>query len=324
MGAIPDMEYVTLGRTGLRASVAGLGCGGFSRLGLGKGGTEANAIAVVHAALDAGVNFLDTAAAYGTEEVVGKALQARDRDAVIVSTKASTVRDGEVVSAAGVVESLDASLRRLRTDHVEIFHLHAVQPQDLDRMLGEVVPALEREQASGKIRHLGITERAPKDPGHEMLPRAIASGHFDVVMVAFHMLHQGARAKVFARSMPAGVATLVMFAVRLLFSEPERLTRTLAELAAEGRIDAGTAGAADPLGFLVNEGGARDVIDAAYRYCRHEPGADVILFGTGDVGHLRTNVASILAPPLAPGAVDRVGRLFGALEGVGLDAPGRG
>jgi len=67
------MHYTELGATGVRVSVAGLGCGGFSRLGLARGGGEADAIAVVHEALDLGVNLLDTAAAYGTEAVVGRA-----------------------------------------------------------------------------------------------------------------------------------------------------------------------------------------------------------------------------------------------------------
>ena len=102
---------------------------------------------------------------------------------------------------------------------------------------------------------------------------------------------------------------------------PERLASTLAELTAEGRI--APPADEDPLAFLMREGGARDVIDAAYRYCRHAPGADVILFGTGSTEHLATNIGSILAPPLAPGAVARLEALFGALVGVGLDAPGR-
>jgi aryl-alcohol dehydrogenase-like predicted oxidoreductase len=157
-----------------------------------------------------------------------------------------------------------------------------------------------------------------------MLPRAIASGHFDVLMVAFHMLHQGARRKVFAHSAPAGVATLIMFAVRLVFSQPGRLAATLRELADEGRIDRHLAAQPAPLGFLVEEGGARDVIDAAYRFCRHEPGADVILFGTGSVAHLHENLRSILAPPLEPAALAKLQAAFSHLEGVGLDAPGRG
>ena len=74
------MEYVTLGKTGLRVSVAGLGCGGNSRLGLGRGKTEAEAIALVRQALDMGLNLLDTAAAYGTEALVGKAIKPVLRD----------------------------------------------------------------------------------------------------------------------------------------------------------------------------------------------------------------------------------------------------
>ena len=89
------MEYTTLGRTELKVSVAGLGCGGFSRLGLNTGGTEASAIAIIHAALDHGVNLLDTAAPYDTEGVVGKAIKTVPRDSVVIATKASVLRGGE-------------------------------------------------------------------------------------------------------------------------------------------------------------------------------------------------------------------------------------
>ena len=64
------MDYTTLGRTGIRVSVAGLGCGGFSQLGLGTGKSEADAIGIIRAAIDLGVNLFDTAAAYGTEKVL--------------------------------------------------------------------------------------------------------------------------------------------------------------------------------------------------------------------------------------------------------------
>ncbi len=61
--------------------------------------------------------------------------------------------------------------------------------------------------------------------------------------------------------------------------------------------------------------------DAAYRYVRHEPGVDVVLFGTGDAGHLRTNIESILKPPLPQADRARLQALFGHLRGVGLEAP---
>ena len=82
------MEYRPLGKTGLRVSVAGLGCGGNSRLGLGRGASFDDCVAVVRTAADLGVNFFDTAEAYGTEEIVGAAARFYDRDRLVISTKA--------------------------------------------------------------------------------------------------------------------------------------------------------------------------------------------------------------------------------------------
>ena len=96
---------------------------------------------------------------------------------------------------------------------------------------------------------------------------------------------------------------------------------TMRELAADGLVPQALADDPDPLGFLVHEGGASSVIDAAYRFVRHEPGVDVVLFGTGDSEHLRSNIASILKPPLPEADRDRLAALFGHLVGVGLDAP---
>jgi aryl-alcohol dehydrogenase-like predicted oxidoreductase len=141
-------------------------------------------------------------------------------------------------------------------------------------------------------------------------------------MLGFHMMHQGARKNVFPHTQANGIGTLAMFVVRGIFSIPGRLASTMAELARDGLVPDWLAKTDDPLGFLVHDdGGADSVIDAAYRYARHEPGNDVILFGTGDLGHLRTNLASILAPPLPPADVARLAELFDRLEGVGLDLP---
>jgi aryl-alcohol dehydrogenase-like predicted oxidoreductase len=112
-----------------------------------------------------------------------------------------------------------------------------------------------------------------------------------------------------------------MFAVRNIFSRLGQLAATMRELAAAGEVPQWLAETEDPLGFLIHEGGAESVIDAAYRFVRHEPGVDVVLFGTGDPEHLRTNLASLLAPPLPEADCARLASLFGHLVGVGLDAP---
>ena len=317
------MQYTTLGKTGLQVSVAGLGCGGYSRLGLSTGKNKAQAIALVQQALDHGVNFIDTARAYRTEGIVGQALKGRNRDELVISTKATLADDTGRKPPAQVVSELETSLRKMDLNTVDVFHLHGVQPSVYDHAVDKIVPALLREQEKGKFRFLGITEVPPKDPYHQTLERAVQQDCFDVVMVAFHLMHQSAREKIFKHTLTKGIGVLNMFAVRLLFSEPGRLNQVVTRLVNEGKLPAWLGEAEDPLGFLMHPTGARTVIDAAYRYCRHEPGTDVILFGTGNPKHLQSNIDSILSDPLPAADLQRVKELFGALEDVGLDAPGQ-
>jgi aryl-alcohol dehydrogenase-like predicted oxidoreductase len=316
------MEYTTLGRTGLRVSVAGLGCGGFSRLGLGTGKSEADAIELVHEALDLGVNLFDTAAVYGTEAVLGRALKKIPRDRIVIATKAWIPR-GAGAAAERAVASLDRSLSQLDTDYIDIFQLHGVSPAAYERACEVIAPALAREREKGKLRHLGITEAGADDPQHEMLARAIEEGIWDTIMVAFHMMHQNARDCVFPRAIAKGVGTLSMFAVRNIFSQRQRLPAELQRLAAQGEVAGWLGQAPNPLGFLIHEadGGAASVVDAAYRFARHEPGVDVVLCGTGDPAHLRADIASILKPPLPETDRRILKKHFGHLVGIGLDLP---
>ncbi len=315
------MDYTTFGRTGLRVSVAGLGCGGFSRLGLTAGASEDHAIGIVRGALDLGVNIVDTASVYGTEEVVGKALRDVPRDSVVICTKASKPAGDKHFSVEKILESLDASLKRLQVDHVDVFQLHAVPPDAYDYVRAEIAPALLREKEKGKFRFLGITETAPNDHEQEMLGRASQDGIWDTAMLAFHLMDQVARNQVFPHTMAHGVGTLTMFAVRSIFARPDQLSDTMKGLAAAGLVPAELAQRGNPLDFLVHEGGASNVTDAAYRYVRHEPGVDVVLFGTGSHEHMRTNIQSILKPPLPDADRARLATLFGHLRGVGLQLP---
>jgi aryl-alcohol dehydrogenase-like predicted oxidoreductase len=311
------MHYTTLGKTGLEVSVAGLGCGGNSRIGLGTGLTEAQSIALVREAHDLGVNLLDTANAYETEAIVGKAIKGRPRDRVVISTKS------HATSGPAVLANLEGSLRQLDTDYVDIFHLHGLGPAAYDKAMAEMVPGLLRAREQGKIRHIAVSETGPRDPEHRMLTRAVDEGVWEVFMLGFSMTHQNARLWVLPKTRERGIGTLCMFAVRNIFSKPDVLKRTFAELAAEGKVPASLAKEENPLAFLVHEGGAQSVVDAAYRFARHQPGIDVVLFGTGNAAHLRANIASILRPPLPAADVQKLHDLFGHLVGVGLDLPDR-
>lgn len=306
------METIKLGRTGLHASVLGLGGGGDSRLGRGTGADEAQSIRLVRSAIDQGVNFIDTAEAYGTEELVGRALRELPRDRVILSTK-KTTREGAVTPQT-LVDSLEQSLRRLHTDYVDIYHLHAVQPSNYEALRDALVPTLHKLRDQGKIRFLGITEAFHADPQHQMLQQALDDDLWDVVMVGFNLLNQSARRTVFARTLERDVGTLIMFAVRRALSRPARLRELLEELAARGKVPPSLV--EEGLTFLLREDGASSLPDAAYRFCRAEPGAHVILSGTSSIDHLRENVTSIARPPLQERDRARLIELFGAVDDV--------
>jgi aryl-alcohol dehydrogenase-like predicted oxidoreductase len=313
------MEYTTLGKTGLRVSVAGLGCGGNSRLGLTRGASVDECVAVARTAIDLGVNFLDTAEVYGTEEIVGAAVRHYDRDRLVISTKA-LLRAGD--TPATVTQRVEAGLRRLGLDYVDVFHFHAVNPSAYAHHRDVLAPALVRLKEQGKVRHVGITETGPNDPEQKMLTQAIEDEPWEVIMLAYSLMNQGARHKVFPVTRRRGIGTLLMFVVRNIFSNAAYRAEIFARLVEQGQLDASILADGDPLGFLVSDGGAESITDAAYRYARHEQGADVILFGTGSKAHVADNVASILRPPLAPATVDRLHASFGHLTGVGLDRPG--
>jgi aryl-alcohol dehydrogenase-like predicted oxidoreductase len=205
------------------------------------------------------------------------------------------------------------------TDYIDVFNLHGIELDEYDHAM-TVVPALLDAKQKGKVRHIGITENPINDFTNAMLKRAVNDDVWEVYMVGFHMMHQGARQNVFPVTQKKGIGTLLMFAVRSMFADPPRVAREMKALADKGLVEKWLGETPDPLGFLVHEGGASNMIEAAYRFARHEPGVDVVLFGTGDAAHLRSNVASLLKPPLPEGDREKLGKLFGRLTGIGLDS----
>ena len=303
------MEYRKLGRTGLNVSVMGVGAGGPSRLGQHDNiRSEAESIAMVLGALDAGINFIDTAEAYGTEDIIGKAVAQRDRSSIIISTK-KRLRGSEI-STGQLRAGLDESLRKLRTDYVDIYHLHGLQMAQYDYYQQEILPAMEDLRRQGKIRFLGVSENWNGDLEHEMLQRALRDDIFDVIMVGFNLLNQGARQCVLAPALERDIGVLIMFAVRRALGKLENLRPTLQQLIDSGELHGTDVDLGDPLGFLLDDGSALDLADAAYRFCRAEPGVHVVLSGTSNPDHLSANIASFEAPGLPPRHIETLRHIF--------------
>lgn len=314
------MEMVTLGRTGLRVSVAGLGCGGHSRLGQSSGATVAESVSVVRQALDLGINVIDTAQLYGTEEIVGRALQGH-RDDVVLSTKVLPVHKDRGLKAKRLRASVDESLARLRTDRIDLLFLHGVGTRDLHHAREVLVPELLALREAGKVRFLAASEAFSSDRGHDALGQSLDAGDdwYDVLMVGHNPFNPSARDRVFAGTQPRDIGVYVMFAVRKALATTDGVRRVVAGMCERGEIDPATVDLDDPLGFLLGEGAASSLADAAYRFARHEPGCHVVLTGTGSPEHLAENVASINRPPLPEPHRARLRSLFGHLDTVSGD-----
>lgn len=312
------MQTVRLGRTDAQVSAVGLGCGGHSRLGMARGAGSAEAAEIVRRAIDRGVTFIDTAHSYGTEEAVGLGIAGHDRSKLFLSTK-SWVGKGQAqdepdyLSPAEFTASLDESLRKLGTDYIDLFHLHGVSAAQLPYAREVIVPELRRQQEAGKVRFIGITEVFRYDTGHAMLQQAVPSDHFDVVMVGFNILNPGARRTVFPQAIAHDIGTLIMFAVRRGLNSAANAAEAVAELVERGEVDPALVNPDDPLDFLAAAPGVKSQVEAAYRFCRHEPGAHVVLTGTGNPDHLEENIASILAPRLPADLLERLDAIFGAV-----------
>lgn len=311
------METTTLGRTRLNVSVACLGGGGRSRLGKATGAGFAESVSLVKAALDAGVTIVDTAAAYGTEQIVGAAVKGR-RDEVVISTKLTLSKEGVfgegIIDGAEVGRRLDDSLAALGTDYIDILHLHGVALDQYDHCHNELLPALLSCRDAGKVRFIGVTERFHADPAHAMLERALKDDAWDVIMVGLNFVNQTALRSVLPAAKERGVGTMGMFAVRGPLANAAAAQELIDALLKSGEVDGSMIDPGDPLGFVTADGAAASLADAAYRFCRHAPGIDTVLTGTGSVKHLEDNLRSIAAGPLPAPVRERLARIFGGVS----------
>ena len=170
---------------------------------------------------------------------MGLAIRDFDREKLVISTKKSMTRKGERLSGDGMIRGLEASLERLGTDYVDVYHLHALMAPDYDYAVSEIVPALESAREAGKLRFIGVTEMFGRDCGHEMLARSLADDCWDVCMAGLNVLNHSAARRVFSAgrgTIERDVGVLIMFALRRALSRPVRLREVVADLVEESLV----------------------------------------------------------------------------------------
>jgi L-galactose dehydrogenase/L-glyceraldehyde 3-phosphate reductase len=326
------MEYRELGRTGLQVSTLGFGCGNVG--GLIIRGTHQDRVRAVARAMEAGINYFDTAPAYGngqSEQNLGEVL--RDlRANVYVGTKVRVTAPELGDLPAAITRSVEASLRRLGRESVDLIQLHnritrQRQTEDptvtVQDVLGEVVATFRQLQSQGKVKYYGITALGDTDALHEV----IDSGALYTAQVCYNLLNPSA-----GLSVPAGfpnqdfgqiidrarVKRVGCIGIRVLAAGALSGVEARHPIAVPSVAPIGTGAdyrsdvtLAQRLRFLSEEGYAANLIEAAIRFAWSNPGMSTVLVGYSSLDHLEQALAAAEHGALPAAAMDR---LAGAWE----------
>ena len=330
------MELRVFGRTGMRLSVLGFGCGAVG--GIMVRGDPADQERTVARALAAGVNYFDTAVQYGdgeSEKNLGRVLQELKPAEVAVGTKVRLSPNDFGRIADAVTVSLENSLARLRLDRVDIFHLHNQITEtggpsgalSVRQVVDDVIPAFERLRRQGKIRFLGMTAVGDTAALHQV----IDSRAFDSAQVVYNMLNPSA-ADELPRNYPAqdygrlfdhtkaagvGVVGIRVLAGGALSGSAER--HPIASPAPEPIGSAMSYDAdvdrARRLIPLVKEGFAKSLTEAATRFALSHPAMGTILVGMATPQQFEDALAAVQKGPLPQAALDRLSTLRQTFSG---------
>ena len=319
------MQMRDFGRTGLKVSVLGFGCGAVG--GLMVRGAPADQERTVARALAAGINYFDTAVQYGngeSEKNLGRILRQLKPANAVVGTKVR-LPEGETQIADAIVKSLDASLKRLQMDHVDIFHLHNSVTKEgggpalsVAQIMNEVAPAFAKLRDQGKICFPGLTAVGDTPALHKV----IGTGAFASAQVVYNMLNPSAGealnaaypaqdyGRLFDATTASGTGTI---AIRVLAggalsgsAERHPIASPPPEPIGSAETYEGDIDAARRFMPLVNEGYAASLTEAATRFAISCKAVGTILVGIATPQQFEDALAAVEKGPLPQAALARI------------------
>jgi aryl-alcohol dehydrogenase-like predicted oxidoreductase len=319
------MQKRRLGRTGLEVSVLGYGAGAVG--GLFTKGAPADQERAAARAIEAGINYFDTAALYGngeSERNLGRVLKALKAD-VVVGTKVRLGAEHRADVAKAIEKGMDDSLKRMGRDHVDLFQLHnpLVAKDGGDKLsieiaLNEVAPALEKLKKAGKTRFIGFSGVGETAALH----RAIDSKLFDTIQVVYNALNPSAAGplpkgapgqdygRLFDKVKAADMGTIIIRALAggALSGTEQRhpLAMQVVDPIGSAANFAGDVARANELAPLVREGVAKDLTELAERFVIAHPAVSTMLVGYSTLEHLDAAIAAVNKGPLPDQALKRI------------------
>lgn len=284
------MELRPFGRTGLQVSV--LGFGG-AELGFDDGVDEARAAAILHPAIDAGLNVIDTASAYlASEQLLGKVLQGK-RDQLLLFSKCGAT-DGfsrSDWSAAGIRAQVEQSLKALKTDHLDLLQLHSCAVAVLEK--GEAIDTLDALKREGKTRFIGYSGDA------ERAAWAVKSGRFDALQTSINVADQRVLEELLPAAEKAGLGVIAKRPVaNVAWKHGEGGPTNSYHRTYWERLRA--------LDFDFTKLPLPEAAELALRFTVFQPGVSTAIVGTSSPGRWAENAASVAKGPLPAAELQRI------------------
>jgi aryl-alcohol dehydrogenase-like predicted oxidoreductase len=298
------MKYKILGKTGLNVSTVGLGtmvhAGHFGPM------KDEESLSAIDAALELGVNFIDTSDAYGagySETLLGNALKGR-RDKVIIATKGGNVMTGpnrgkRIFTPDYIDGVLHESLKRLQTDYIDLYQLHNPTVDVIER--GEVWEVLERRRREGKIRHYGVSINTMEEG-----IAAVKDGRSETIQVEYSLLAQDPAEAFFPIAQAANIGIIARIPLKrgiltgkMTAADEQRFQgEDVRARSFKGEAFQKELAKAEQLRFLVH-GPVENMVQAAIAFCVAHPAVSIAIPGARNAAQMRENAsgADVELPP---------------------------
>ncbi|MGN6730758.1 MAG: aldo/keto reductase [Candidatus Binatia bacterium] len=291
------MKYKTLGKTGLRVSIVGLGtmvhAGHFGPM------KDSESLEAIETALELGVNFIDTSDAYGAgygETLLGNAFKGK-RDKIVIATKGGNVMVGpnrgkRIFEPDYISRVMDESLRRLQTDYIDLYQLHNPTVEVIER--GAVWEVLERAKKAGKIRHYGVSINSMEEG-----IAAVKDGRAETIQVEYNLLAQQPAQAFFPAAQEANIGVIARVPLKrgiltgkLKQSDEQRFEgEDVRARSFKGEAFAHELAKAEQLKFLAH-GAVQSLGQAAIAFCIAHPAVSVVIPGARNAEQMRENASA--------------------------------
>jgi aryl-alcohol dehydrogenase-like predicted oxidoreductase len=291
------MKYRTLGKTGLRVSIVGLGtmvhAGHFGPM------KDSESLEAIETALELGVNFIDTSDAYGAgygETLLGNAFKG-NRDKIVIATKGGNVMVGpnrgkRIFEPDYISRVMDESLRRLQTDYIDLYQLHNPTVEVIER--GAVWEVLERAKKAGKIRHYGVSINSTEEG-----TAAVKDGRAETIQVEYNLLAQEPAETFFPAAQQANIGVIARVPLKrgiltgkLKQSDEQRFQgEDVRARSFKGEAFAQELAKAEQLKFLAH-GPVQSLGQAAIAFCIAHPAVSVVIPGARNAEQMRENASA--------------------------------